>query len=115
MFARVSTYEGPPEQLDRAITHGRERILPAIRNIPGFSGVLYLADRETGKALTITLWESEQAMRDSEEEAGRLRRESAEAGGETIAGVERYEVATLEVSLAGGGEEKGLMDRLAGR
>ncbi len=117
MFARVSTYEGPPEQLDQAITHGRERILPAIRNVPGFSGILYLADRETGKALTITLWESEQAMRDSEEEAGRMRRESAEAGGETIAGVERYEVAVLEVSLAGGGgeEEKGLMDRLTGR
>jgi heme-degrading monooxygenase HmoA len=114
MFARVTTYEGPPEQLDQGIKHSRERILPAVRNIAGFSGVLFLADRQTGKAHTITLWESEQAMRDSEEEAGRFRQESAEAGGETIAGVERYEVAILEVSLAGG-EEKGLMDRLTGR
>jgi heme-degrading monooxygenase HmoA len=117
MFARVSTYQGPPEQLDQGINHARERILPAVRNLPGFSGVLFLADHQSGKALSITLWESEKAMRDSEEEAGRLRQESAEAGGETIAGVERYTVSILEVSLAGGGEEeeKGLMDRLTGR
>ena len=114
MFARVSTYEGPPEQMGEGINHARQHILPAVRNIEGFSGVLFLADRESGKALSITLWESEQALRNSEEEAGRLRRESAEAGGETIAAVERYEVPIFEVSLTGG-EEKGLMDRLTGR
>ncbi len=114
MFARVSTYEGPPDRMQEGISHARERILPAVRNIAGFSGVLFLADRETGKALSITLWESEQAMRDSEE-ASRLRSESAEAGGETIAGVERYEVPIFEVSLTGAGEERGFMDRLTGR
>jgi heme-degrading monooxygenase HmoA len=71
MFARVTTYEGPPDQLDQGLNHSRERILPAVRNVAGFSGILFLADRETGKALTITLWESEKAMRDSEEEAKR--------------------------------------------
>jgi heme-degrading monooxygenase HmoA len=106
MFARVSTYEGPPDRMQEGISHARERILPAVRNIAGFSGVLFLTDRETGKALSITLWESEQAMRDSEEEASRLRSESAEAGGETIAGVERYEVPIFEASLTGAGEER---------
>ncbi len=114
MFARVSTYEGPPDRMEEGISHARERILPAVRNIPGFSGVLFLADRQTGKALTVTLWESERAMQDSEEEANRLRRESAEAAGETIAGVERYEVPILEVSLSGGGEDRGFVDRLRG-
>jgi heme-degrading monooxygenase HmoA len=115
MFARMSTYEDPPDRTQEGISHARERILPAVRNIVCFSGVLFLADRETGKALSITLWESEQAMRDSEEEASRLRSESAKAGGETIAGVERYEVPIFEVSLSGGGEERGFMDRLTGR
>jgi hypothetical protein len=111
MFARVSTYEGPPDRIDQGLSHARERILPAARNIAGFSGILFLVDRETGKALTVTLWESEQAMRDSEEEANRLRQESAEAAGETIAGVERYEVPILEVRLAGGEQEsRGLID-----
>jgi heme-degrading monooxygenase HmoA len=115
MFARVSTYEGPPDQMDQGINHARERILPAVRNVAGFSGVLFLADRQTGKALSITLWESEKAMRDSEEEASRLRQESAEASGETISGVERYTVPIFEVSLTGGEEEKGLIDRLTGQ
>jgi hypothetical protein len=54
-------------------------------------------------------------MQTSEEEASRLRSESAEAGGETIAGVERYEAPPFEVSLTGGGEVRGFMDRLTGR
>jgi hypothetical protein len=42
--------------------------------------------------------------------------DSAEAGGETIAGVERYEVLVFELSLSGPGEvERGFMDRLTGR
>jgi heme-degrading monooxygenase HmoA len=114
MLARVSTYEGPSHRMEEGINYVRERILPAARNIAGFSGILLLADRETGKALSITLWESEQSLRDSEEEAARLRRETAEAGGETIAGVERYEVSIFEVSLSGQ-QEKGLIDRLTGR
>jgi len=36
-------------------------------------------------------------MRATEEEANRLRSELAQAGGETIAGVERYEVGIFEV------------------
>jgi len=36
-------------------------------------------------------------MHATEEEANRLRGEYAQAGGETIAGVERYEVAVFEV------------------
>ena len=119
MFARVSTYQGPPELIDQGVSHARERILPAVRQIDGFSGVLFLVDRESGKALSVTLWESERAMRASEEEANRLRRESAEAGGETIEAVESYEVSILEVRLAGGEQEKGLIDearnRLRGR
>ena len=48
--------------------------------------------------LGVTLWESEEAMRASEQEADRLREESAEASNQAIADVERYEVALFEVS-----------------
>jgi len=63
----------------------------------GFKGMIALGDRQSGKMLGITFWESEEAMRASEEEANRLREESAEASEETIAGVERYEVGFFEV------------------
>jgi hypothetical protein len=47
------------------------------------------------------LWASEQAMGASEEVGVRTRRESAEVMDDTIAGVERYEVALFEVPSAG--------------
>ncbi len=63
----------------------------------GFKGVVGLLDRQSGKSLSITLWESEEALRQSEEEANRVRREAAEASRETIEDVERYEVTFYEV------------------
>ena len=67
--------------------------MPRVGEIDGFDGVYFLVDRQSGKALSITLWESEESMRASEEEANRLRSESAQAGRQEVAGVERYEVA----------------------
>jgi heme-degrading monooxygenase HmoA len=73
-------------------------ILPqAKEGDPGFKGIIALTDRQGGKLLGITFWESEEAMRATEEEASRLREESAEVGGGTVAGVERYEVGLFEV------------------
>jgi hypothetical protein len=63
----------------------------------GFKGMIALGDRHSGKTLGITFWETEEAMRTSEEAAKRLREESAEAGGDTIVSVERYEVGFFEV------------------
>jgi heme-degrading monooxygenase HmoA len=98
MHARVSTFQGPtnPEQIEEGLRYARENILPQARQMEGFKGVIGLLDRQSGKSLTVTLWESEQAMHASEEEANRLRREGTEATSETVAGVERYEVSFFE-------------------
>ncbi len=92
MFARVSTYQGPPELIDEGIRIGKKQILPQARLLDGFKGIYFLVDRHRGKHLTITLWESEEAMRASEQAANRLRSEDAEAAGATVHSVERYEV-----------------------
>ena len=93
MYARVSTYQGDPGQIDQGLAYDLENILPKVNQIDGFEGLYYLVDRESGKALSMTLWESEEAMRASEEEANRLRTESAESASATVEDVQRYEVA----------------------
>ena len=93
MHARVSTYQGSPDQIDEGVRYAREIIVPRAQEMDGFQGVYFLVDRQSGKGLSITLWESEEVMRASEEAANQLRSESAEASGEEILGVERYEVA----------------------
>jgi heme-degrading monooxygenase HmoA len=92
MFARVSTYEGRPEQLDEMHHEGIEHVLPALEMQDGFSGGLVLADRQSGKVLAVTLWESDQAMDATEDASHWLRIFSAESGGGTISSVQRYEV-----------------------
>jgi hypothetical protein len=97
VYARIRTLEGPPELMDESLRLAREVVLPQGRLIEGFKGMIALGDRHSGRTLGITFWESEEAMRTSEEAAKRLREESADAGGDTIASVERYEVGFLEV------------------
>jgi heme-degrading monooxygenase HmoA len=101
VHARLSTFEGSPDQIDESLRQVREEVLPQAKQMDGFKGMIILGDRQSGNSRSITFWESEEAMRASEEAANRLREESAEAGGETIVGVERYEVGLFEVPSAG--------------
>jgi hypothetical protein len=64
----------------------------------GMKGAVFLTDRRSGTILVISLWQDEEAMGRSEEEATRVRGEVT-APGETVS-VERYEVALLSVEQA---------------
>ena len=97
MYARMSTLEGSPDQIDQGLRHVREQVLPLIQQQEGFEGFIALADRQSGKVIGVSLWESEQAMQASEQVGDRTRSESAEATGGTVAGVERYEVGLIEM------------------
>ncbi len=74
MFARVSTFEGLPEQVDELVHTALEKVLPQLKRYDGFNGALALANRGSGKVLTILLWQSEEA-------SYWYRRYSAEAAG----------------------------------
>jgi heme-degrading monooxygenase HmoA len=96
MFARVNIFKGSGENFDDATRIARERVLPAIRELEGFAGLLVLADRSTGKSMGITFWLTEEALQASEEAAARTRSERAAEAGDEVVGVERYQVALDE-------------------
>ena len=85
MYARATTLRASPEQVQEAIVHYQAGI-PPLREIAGNRGAFLLVDRSAGKGIGVTLWESEEAMRASQE-----------SGGE-IASVDEYEVAVWAVS-----------------
>ena len=97
MFARVTTFEGPREHVDEFRHALVEYMLPALRRLKGYQGVLILTDRQGGKVLGVALWETEEAMGASEEAAYWFRTYGAEAAGERVTSVERYEVVFSEV------------------
>jgi len=98
MHARVSTFEGAADQIDAGEQSVRERIIPAANQIPGFKGIIFLGDRSSGKTIGITFWETEEAMRESREQADRLRQEAADAESASIRSVEEFEVVLDERS-----------------
>ena len=98
MFARVSTYQSPPDQLtDAAVDSLRAKILPTVSAMDGFRGVLLLVDGDSGKQMSVTLWESEDARRASQESAKRVREEAAKTTSAEVAAVENYDAVIVEV------------------
>ncbi len=90
MYARVTWLEGSAERAREAIQAVREEALPAIEGTPGFLELFLLLDRENGRALTITTWETREDLDASEDLARRLR--ALPIARWSAAGAERYEV-----------------------
>ena len=88
MFARVSTYSGDADRL----LEGFSDVSQPLEAIDGFSHAYFMVDRENGKGISITIWDSEEALLASVAKADELRRRGAEAGGAQIESVQHYEI-----------------------
>jgi heme-degrading monooxygenase HmoA len=95
MYARVSRFGGSGEP--GASRPSAEDVLPTLRGMDGFRGLISLVDAAGGDALTITLWESEDAMRATDARADEMRQQIADAAGGEIRSVERYQVEALQL------------------
>lgn len=92
MYARASFYDMGNASRDDAV-RAFEQARGPVEQMAGNQGAMLLVSPNGDKAMTITLWESEQALRDSEEQANRAREQAAGGVGMTIRDVEPYEVA----------------------
>ena len=63
MHARVSTRQIQSGQMDEAVRILRDQTQPVVLGQSGFKEGLVLADRNTGKLITISLWETEADLR----------------------------------------------------
>jgi heme-degrading monooxygenase HmoA len=93
MFARVSTYKTGPDTIPTL----PDDVVKRVREVPGCLGIYYLIATETDKALSITLWDTEEAMTASQETANQIRSEASNAQNTQILEVEAFEVTTNSV------------------
>jgi len=98
VFARITTfYTDDPstywelEQRHRLMVRARE----GLRQMDGYEGLYVFMDRQSGKLIAITLWESKEAMQRSEEAVKALRKEMAGGIAANIVDVGHYEVGEL--------------------
>ena len=89
MFARVSTYSASDAD---QLLQGFSEVTEPLQAIDGFSHGYFMVNRENGKGLSITIWESEDALNASVARADELRKQGASVGGAQIDSVEHYEI-----------------------
>ena len=92
MVGRLSTYEGPAEEVDR-VRDGFERLTDELRTMNGFEDAYLLVDRDSGEAMTLTIWDNEAAAESSADRAREMREEVASAAQAGIKSVRNYEIA----------------------
>jgi heme-degrading monooxygenase HmoA len=66
MFARLTTMNVKPDRIEEAIAIYKKSVIPAAKSQKGFVAAYLLADRETGKGLSITFWKTEQDALENE-------------------------------------------------
>jgi hypothetical protein len=93
VFARVTQYHGSKDKIDQT-----KRFLDADRSVTqkkGFKKAYFLADRATGKSLTITIWDSQEDMMMSSSPTSPMRAQINETlGGTQQPTVEEFELVS---------------------
>jgi len=95
MYAWVTRW---PDLKPEGVEDFRVNTVPAASQLDSITEILLLVDEGSGRAITITLWDTEEAMLAREPTAQRLRNEDVDSG---LAGeqpvVERYKLAVREI------------------
>ena len=95
MHARVTRITTDLADLTDDLLAFRAAVIGQAQASPGYRGALDLIDRETGRAIAITLWETEADLRASERA-----RKGPPGGGPGAPSVETYEVVLRDLPPA---------------
>jgi heme-degrading monooxygenase HmoA len=89
MFARVSTYRGGMDRL----LEGFRRTTEPLAQLDGFERAYFLTDADSGRSMTMTLWDSRSAMDASAEWAEKAREHATHDSGAVVESVTGFQVA----------------------
>lgn len=92
MYARASAMAGDPAKVDTASQMLENELYAQLEQVEGFKGVLALGQRDSGRSLVITFWDSQQALDASAERANQMRNAAAAELGAGAPQVDSYEV-----------------------
>jgi heme-degrading monooxygenase HmoA len=95
MYARATTIHATPQNIDDGIAYVRDEVMPMVQQLDGCVGVSLLVDRDSGRCIVTTAWESEEAMHASAEQVRASRERAAEVFGGGQMEVQEWEIAVL--------------------
>jgi heme-degrading monooxygenase HmoA len=91
MIARVNSARMEADKLAGLVEFSEERF-PDAREARGFKGFYLLADRQSGKVVSISLWDSDDDLRQFEARGAQVRQEATSELGIAPTPVEVFEV-----------------------
>ena len=89
-WVRMTSFEGAPEAVDRALQQVSEQLVPALRISEGWRRVVGLRSFDGRQGLVLSFWENHAALLGSEVTVLEVRRRAASVGLETD--IDRLEV-----------------------
>jgi heme-degrading monooxygenase HmoA len=95
VYARSTNIQAQPTLIDAGIAYVRDEVMPALQAMEGYIGLSMLVDRESGRCIATSAWETEDALRTSTEQAAPLRERAAEMFGGGPATVDQWEIGVL--------------------
>jgi quinol monooxygenase YgiN len=95
MYARSITLTADPDRMDDGIADVRDSILPAVLDMDGCVGLSMLCDRESGRCIVATAWESAEAMTATRDRARHLGGRAAEQFGARRPEAQEWEIAVM--------------------
>ena len=91
--ARSTTIKAQPDRINDGITLINNELMSMMTDIDGYMGVSLLVDRSNGRCIATTSWESEEAMRASNEQLQPVRQRLLETLGGDDLEVQEWEIA----------------------
>jgi heme-degrading monooxygenase HmoA len=92
VFARVTTYELEEGRASESIAAFAPAI-DGIRSLEGLVDAYFLVERDGGRAVSMTVWDSVETMERGSMAATRARTEAAQAAGADVTSTYEYEVS----------------------
>ena len=94
MYARSTTMRVRPEAVDDLVTFVRDDVMPMATELDGCVGLSVLSDRDTGRCIVTSAWETADAMHGSAERIGAAREQAAQRFG-AAPEVQEWEISGL--------------------
>ncbi|MFJ9390747.1 hypothetical protein ACIRON_18120 [Nocardioides sp. NPDC101246] len=94
MYARSTTFQGRPANIDAGITFVNTEVGPMLDQVEGCRGLSMLVDRETGHCIATSSWENEATMLASDEQLRPIRDRGRDILGGTMQ-VDEWEIEVM--------------------
>jgi quinol monooxygenase YgiN len=95
MYARSTTFTADPMRLDDGVRMTRDEVMPALMSMPGCIGMSMLCDRDTGRCIATSSWDSDSSMRATTDRIKDIRQRVMDAMSGRDVSVDEWEIAVM--------------------